>query len=108
MASIAEKNSDFVFLTSDNPRKEEPIAILNDMEQGMRGRLDVAYTKILDRKEAIKKAIFFDGGLTEDDCVIIAGKGHETYQIIGENTYHFDDREVARNFIKEKENGCEV
>lgn len=100
MAGIAEENSDFVFLTSDNPRNEEPSRILDDMEKGIKGQFGASYTKILDRKEAIKAAVSGNGmPLTEGDCVIIAGKGHETYQIIGANTFHFDDREIARECI---------
>lgn len=107
MAAIAEEYSDFVFLTSDNPRKEDPMAILNDMEKGMQGKIGETYVKILDRKLAIKEAIFGSNQpLAKDDCVIIAGKGHETYQIIGENTFHFDDREVAREWVKAKQTEC--
>lgn len=100
MASIAEKYSDYVILTSDNPRNEDPHDILNDMEKGMKGTLGKDYTKLVDRKQAIEEAVL-KGALsnTKDDCVIIAGKGHETYQIIDGVTNHFDDREVAREFL---------
>lgn len=102
MANIAEKYSDYVILTSDNPRNEDPLEILNDMEKGMEGTLGKDYTKLVDRKQAIEEAVFRGTSLkTKDDCVIIAGKGHETYQIIGNVTNHFDDREVAREFLQE-------
>ncbi|WP_077620023.1 UDP-N-acetylmuramoyl-L-alanyl-D-glutamate--2,6-diaminopimelate ligase [Bacillus sinesaloumensis] len=100
MASIAEQYSDYVFLTSDNPRKEDPLQILNDMEKGMEGK---NYSKLVDRKQAIEEALSREATTkSKDDCVIIVGKGHETYQIIGDVTNHFDDREVAREFLQER------
>lgn len=102
MAAIAEKYSDMVFLTSDNPRSENPESILLDMEKGLTGEHGGSYFKVLSREEAIKRAVT-DGPspLTENDCVVIVGKGHETYQIIGEQTAHFDDREVARKYLQQ-------
>ncbi|MGM0827086.1 MAG: UDP-N-acetylmuramoyl-L-alanyl-D-glutamate--2,6-diaminopimelate ligase [Bacillota bacterium] len=94
MAEIACEYGDFAIFTSDNPRTEDPDSILGDMESGVVGK---QYQLIVDRKEAIKKALSL---AKADDIVLIAGKGHETYQIIGNNVYDFDDREVARQIIK--------
>ncbi len=94
MAEIACDYGDYAIFTSDNPRTESPHKILHDMESGVVGK---HYQLIVDRKEAIKEAI----SLAEpEDVVLIAGKGHETYQIIGNDVFDFDDREVARNIIK--------
>ncbi|UCZ51829.1 UDP-N-acetylmuramoyl-L-alanyl-D-glutamate--2,6-diaminopimelate ligase [Bacillus shivajii] len=90
MAAVAEELADFVYLTSDNPRTEEPMAILTDMEEGMSGS---NYEVIESRKSAIEKAIHSAG---KDEIILIAGKGHETYQTIGKTNYHFDDRIVAK------------
>ncbi|SDY76154.1 UDP-N-acetylmuramoyl-L-alanyl-D-glutamate--2,6-diaminopimelate ligase [Evansella caseinilytica] len=95
MASIAGKLADYVYLTSDNPRSEDPLAILQDMEQGMSGS---DYKVIVDRKEAIYEAIRH---AETDEVVLIAGKGHETYQTIGGVNHHFDDRLVAKEAVKE-------
>jgi UDP-N-acetylmuramoyl-L-alanyl-D-glutamate--2,6-diaminopimelate ligase len=95
MAKIAVQYSDFAIFTSDNPRTEDPKQIIEDMEQGVVGE---EYVSIVDRKEAINYAI---KQATEDDVVLIAGKGHETYQTIGKVNYDFDDRVVASNAIKE-------
>lgn len=94
MAKVAcEYATDSIF-TSDNPRSEDPLSILEDMEKGVEGEI---YQVIVDREEAIKKAI----NLAEhDDVVLIAGKGHETYQIIGDEVSDFDDRLVAIGAIK--------
>lgn len=95
MGEIAGKLSDFVVITSDNPRKEEPMAIINEIEQGIL-KTSCDYIKHEDRKEAIFMAL--DKAMS-GDVVVIAGKGHETYQIIGENTIHFDDREVVAEYF---------
>ncbi|MFT4413465.1 UDP-N-acetylmuramoyl-L-alanyl-D-glutamate--2,6-diaminopimelate ligase [Fredinandcohnia humi] len=95
MAQIAVSNADVSIFTSDNPRSEDPIQILKDMEAGVKGE---TYITIPDREKAIFYAVSNAG---EGDIIIIAGKGHETYQIIGENTYDFDDRLVAARAIKE-------
>ncbi|MFI8686367.1 UDP-N-acetylmuramoyl-L-alanyl-D-glutamate--2,6-diaminopimelate ligase [Rossellomorea sp. NPDC077527] len=94
MAEIACDYGDYAIFTSDNPRTEDPVGILKDMESGVFGK---QYQLIVDRKEAIKVAL---NRAQPGDVVLIAGKGHETYQIIGNNVYDFDDREVARHFIK--------
>ncbi|MEN3335554.1 MAG: UDP-N-acetylmuramoyl-L-alanyl-D-glutamate--2,6-diaminopimelate ligase [Blastocatellia bacterium] len=92
MGEIAASLSDVAIVTSDNPRTEDPLAIIADIEVGLqRTRRD--YVKLPDRREAIFRAI---GEARDGDIVVIAGKGHETYQILGEHTIHFDDKEVAR------------
>lgn len=95
MAKIAVDNSDLAILTSDNPRTEDPEAILQEMTAGVQGR---SYKKITDRREAIRYAV---KSALPGDIILIAGKGHETYQIIGKVKHHFDDREIAKNAITE-------
>ncbi|MCM3114033.1 UDP-N-acetylmuramoyl-L-alanyl-D-glutamate--2,6-diaminopimelate ligase [Neobacillus sp. MER 74] len=94
MAQIACQWSTNPILTSDNPRSEDPLAILKDMEAGVQGS---AYRMIPDRKEAIQTAI---REASAGDVILIAGKGHETYQIIGNEVHDFDDRLVAREAIE--------
>jgi UDP-N-acetylmuramoyl-L-alanyl-D-glutamate--2,6-diaminopimelate ligase len=106
MGLAAAGGSDVVVVTSDNPRGEDPAAIIEQILPGVReaqtgdprGELDpVRCLTIPDRKEAILRALSL---AQEGDCVVIAGKGHETYQIIGDRTIPFDDREVAREFLR--------
>lgn len=92
MGEIAARLSDIAIVTSDNPRSEDPLAIIEDIEAGLK-RTERPYLKLPDRREAIFRAI--DEART-GDVVLIAGKGHETYQILGDSTIHFDDSEVAR------------
>ncbi|WP_026566371.1 UDP-N-acetylmuramoyl-L-alanyl-D-glutamate--2,6-diaminopimelate ligase [Bacillus sp. UNC41MFS5] len=94
MAQIACQWATDPILTSDNPRSEDPLAILRDMEAGVQGS---AYRMIPDRKEAIQTAI---REASAGDVILIAGKGHETYQIIGNVVHDFDDRLVAREAIE--------
>ncbi len=96
MAQIACNYGTDVIFTSDNPRSEDPLAILADMETGVKGE---NYLVKVDRKEAIFTAV---EQAAADDVILIAGKGHETYQIIGEHRYNFDDRVVAREAIEER------
>lgn len=96
MGEAAATYSDFVILTSDNPRTEVPLQILDDAEIGLK-RHTTPYLKIADRREAINRAI---QEAKTGDVVIIAGKGHEDYQIIGKETIHFDDREVASEALR--------
>jgi len=96
MGKIGTKYSHYAIITSDNPRSEDPAQITSDVEIGAK-ESGGAYEVIVDRKEAIKKAI---GMAKQDDMVIIAGKGHETYQIFRDGTIHFDDREVAREILR--------
>jgi UDP-N-acetylmuramoyl-L-alanyl-D-glutamate--2,6-diaminopimelate ligase len=96
MGQAAAELSDFVVLTSDNPRSEDPIAIMNDALVGIR-RTDVAHAVEPDRKAAITRAI---NEARPGDIVILAGKGHETYQVLADRTIPFDDREVAREVLR--------
>ncbi|MGE5395931.1 MAG: UDP-N-acetylmuramoyl-L-alanyl-D-glutamate--2,6-diaminopimelate ligase [Chitinophagales bacterium] len=103
MGKIAAELSDFALVTSDNPRSEDPLAIIDEILVGVRTVPEVHYAVVPDRKEAIHHAIQLAG---KDDLVIIAGKGHEDYQIIKDKIIHFDDREIARDCIRKKlENG---
>lgn len=94
MASIACKYGTDAIFTSDNPRSEDPHAILREMEDGVVGK---KYQSIPDRKEAIAFAV---NQASAGDVILIAGKGHETYQIIGDKVFDFDDRLVAKEAIK--------
>jgi len=102
MGRAAVEYSDVVVLTSDNPRTEDPMAILREVEVGVREALarrsHVQYRLVPDRREAIGAAI---REAHRGDMVLIAGKGHEDYQIIGTKKFHFDDREVAREAIQQ-------
>ncbi len=96
MGKIAAELADFTIITSDNPRSEEPEAILDDIERGVRvGN----YARIADRRKAIARAIDEAGG---DDVIVIAGKGHESYQVLGDQIVHFDDREEAEIALKNR------
>jgi UDP-N-acetylmuramoyl-L-alanyl-D-glutamate--2,6-diaminopimelate ligase len=99
MAEIAVKHADTAILTSDNPRTEDPIAILKDMENGI---TNGKYKTIVDRKKAIEYAVEH---ASENDVILIAGKGHETYQIIGTETFEFDDRNITRLAIEKIQKG---
>ena len=96
MGLVAGENSDFVIITSDNPRTEDPLKIIEEIEIGVK-ETGTEYVAISDRREAIYRAISRAGA---DDVVIIAGKGHETYQLIGGEKFHFDDREVAADAVR--------
>jgi UDP-N-acetylmuramoyl-L-alanyl-D-glutamate--2,6-diaminopimelate ligase len=90
--------SDLAIVTSDNPRSEEPAAIIAEIEAGIKGAFG-NYELVPDRKEAIDRAI---GAARKGDIVLIAGKGHETYQILKDRTVHFSDAETAAEAIKGK------
>jgi UDP-N-acetylmuramoyl-L-alanyl-D-glutamate--2,6-diaminopimelate ligase len=96
MGGIAEQYSDVVVLTDDNPRMEDPDAIITDIQQGL-DRPDSAFVE-RDRARAIAMAI--DIG-KEGDLVLVAGKGHEDYQIVGRNVKHFSDRDVAWRYLEQ-------
>lgn len=99
MGELAVRLSDRVIVTSDNPRTEDPLKIIDDIREGIRNVSPaVACTIEPDRRRAIREAIF---AAEAGDVVIIAGKGHEDYQIIGEQKYHFDDREEAVRCLEE-------
>jgi UDP-N-acetylmuramoyl-L-alanyl-D-glutamate--2,6-diaminopimelate ligase len=106
MGFAAASGSDLVIVTSDNPRSEDPVAIIEDILPGTRrsfigdpcGQSGQERCLVIpDRKEAIRRALEL---AEENDCVVIAGKGHETYQILGDRTIPFDDREVAREILR--------
>ena len=96
MGQAAAEASDFVVLTSDNPRSEDPLAIMNDALVGIR-RTDTPHLIEPDRAAAIAKAL---KEAREGDIVILAGKGHETYQVLRDRTIAFDDRSVARDVLR--------
>ncbi|MFN2411740.1 MAG: UDP-N-acetylmuramoyl-L-alanyl-D-glutamate--2,6-diaminopimelate ligase, partial [Pyrinomonadaceae bacterium] len=96
MGRIAGENSDIVIVTSDNPRTEDPLKIISEIEIGLKPT-NTSYYSISDRREAIFKAV---RAARAQDVVIIAGKGHENYQIIGNDKFHFDDREVAAEALQ--------
>jgi UDP-N-acetylmuramoyl-L-alanyl-D-glutamate--2,6-diaminopimelate ligase len=100
MAAVAQAMADRILVTSDNPRSEEPQAIIDEIVAGLgedgRRRTDVQ----VDRRKAIEQAIAM---AAEGDIVLIAGKGHETEQIIGTCRRHFDDVEVAGEVIRRRE-----
>jgi UDP-N-acetylmuramoyl-L-alanyl-D-glutamate--2,6-diaminopimelate ligase len=95
MGAIAARLADYTVLTSDNPRGEKPEAILDDIEAGMRGATN--YARITDRREAISRTI---ADASDDDVIVIAGKGHEPYQVIGDQVIHFDDHEEAERALE--------
>lgn len=99
MARIAEKYADRIFVTSDNPRTENPDKIIDDIMEGFRSAHHVV--RVTNRKEAICNCIAQAG---KNDIVLIAGKGHETYQEINGVRSHFDDREIAREALKLRNN----
>ncbi|MCL0041761.1 UDP-N-acetylmuramoyl-L-alanyl-D-glutamate--2,6-diaminopimelate ligase, partial [Peptococcaceae bacterium] len=98
MGEIAAKRCDMVVITSDNPRTEKPSDIIEDIVEGVVRQKGVWYEVIEDRKQAISYAI---KNAKPGDVVIIAGKGHETYQIIGNTKHEFDDRKVAYDVLSE-------
>jgi len=101
MGKIAARLSDMVIITSDNPRTEDPEIILDDIEKGIlkENHEKTKYKRISDRKEAIETAL---ESAESGDIVLLAGKGHEDYQIIGNKKIDFDDRLIAKNFLANK------
>ncbi|PYL62053.1 MAG: UDP-N-acetylmuramoyl-L-alanyl-D-glutamate--2,6-diaminopimelate ligase [Verrucomicrobia bacterium] len=95
MAEMADRLADYSIITSDNPRKEDPNAIVSEIEKGFRS---THYEKIVDRTEAINRAVAL---ARPRDIVLIAGKGHETYQEFEDHTIPFDDIQVARRAIED-------
>lgn len=98
MGEAAGERCEYCIVTSDNPRTEEPLGILKDIEAGI-SKTGCTYEIIADRREAIKRAIdIYESG----DVIIVAGKGHEDYQIIGTEKIHFDDKEVIEEILSQK------
>ncbi|MBR1864096.1 MAG: UDP-N-acetylmuramoyl-L-alanyl-D-glutamate--2,6-diaminopimelate ligase [Ruminococcus sp.] len=99
MAAAAADNADFLIVTSDNPRNEDPQAIIADILKGLEGK-DTPYVCIPDRREAISYAV---KNAEKDDIIVLAGKGHEDYQILaGGVKIHFDEREVVAQALAER------
>jgi len=96
MAKVAEELADLIFVTSDNPRKEEPAAIIGEIVMGFNNPAADNIRVDVDRKKTIEKAL---RTARKDDIVVIAGKGHENYQIIGEQKFEFSDRQVACEYL---------
>jgi UDP-N-acetylmuramoyl-L-alanyl-D-glutamate--2,6-diaminopimelate ligase len=93
MGEIASQLADLSFITSDNPRSEDPKSIIDEIKQGFRGN---SYKVIENRREAINEAV---KAAEENDVLLVAGKGHEDYQIIGDKVFHFSDREVIEESV---------
>ncbi len=96
MAKSSAKFADMLIVTSDNPRTEDPNAIIDDILPGLDG-LDIPYVVIVNRKEAIFYAV---QNARPGDTIVLAGKGHEDYQIIGREKHHFDEREIVAEALK--------
>ena len=96
MGRIASRWSDIAIVTSDNPRDEDPASIIDAVVAGMRAGGET-YVEV-NRRAAIRSAL---AKARSGDVVLVAGKGHETYQIIGATRHHFDDREEVEDFIRE-------
>jgi UDP-N-acetylmuramoyl-L-alanyl-D-glutamate--2,6-diaminopimelate ligase len=93
MGRAAVRGADVIIVTSDNPRTEDPDAIIDEIEAGMGG---ASFQRIADRREAIAHALEV---ARPGDVVLLAGKGHETYQIVGTELRPFDEREVVREIL---------
>ncbi|MCK5029717.1 MAG: UDP-N-acetylmuramoyl-L-alanyl-D-glutamate--2,6-diaminopimelate ligase, partial [Bacteroidales bacterium] len=98
MAKIATEHSDKVILTSDNPRSEDPNLIIEDMKAGVNTENKKKLLSIVNRKESIRTACLL---AKKGDVILVAGKGHETYQEINGVKHHFDDREVIEQIFNE-------
>ncbi len=97
MGEVSSSLADLTIVTSDNPRKEEPEAIIEDIVTGVK-RADGDYITIIDRREAIRYAIEH---AKEGDVIVLAGKGHEDYQEIDGKKYHMDEREIVADVVKD-------
>ena len=95
MGEISGKIADFTFITTDNPRTEEPEEIVKEIEEGMK-KTNGKHKVVVDRKEAIKEAIEMANKL---DIIVLAGKGHEPYQEINGTKYPFDERIIVKEII---------
>ncbi|HEX2965721.1 MAG TPA: UDP-N-acetylmuramoyl-L-alanyl-D-glutamate--2,6-diaminopimelate ligase [Syntrophorhabdaceae bacterium] len=94
MGNVATSTADFSIITSDNPRSENPLHIIDEIRKGVNGN---PYKVVENRKEAIEEALRM---ARQDDVILIAGKGHEDYQKIGDMTYHFSDKEVVEEALR--------
>ena len=100
MGEIAGRNSDYCIITSDNPRTEDPLRILDEIEGGIR-KTPCPYVVVEDRRAAIECGVRM---ANPEDVVLVAGKGHEDYQILGRHKIHFDDVEEVQNAFKQRKN----
>ena len=96
MGRAADQNADYSIITSDNPRKEDPLAIIEDVKKGVRS---TNFETVPDRAEAIARAIAL---AQPRDIILIAGKGHETYQEFADHTIPFDDRQMALRALENR------
>lgn len=99
MGAIAGELADFTILTTDNPRTESPSAIIRDVEEGLKANGSKDYLILPDRKEAIEKALSL---ARKDDIILVAGKGHENYQILGDTIIPFSDKDVIHEILELK------
>jgi len=99
MGKISGEIADYTIITSDNPRTEEPMAIIRDIEEGIK-QTNGKYIIIQDRTEAIRHAMKI---AQEGDIIVLAGKGHETYQIFKDKTIHYDEREIVKEILESME-----
>jgi UDP-N-acetylmuramoyl-L-alanyl-D-glutamate--2,6-diaminopimelate ligase len=98
MGRVAAEFSDFVIVTSDNPRTEDPDAIIAEIVEGLKDA-STPYHVLTDRIDAIHYAI---DNASPGDVILLAGKGHEDYQIVGHEKHHMDEREIVADYLKEK------
>ena len=98
MGAIAADNSDFVIVTSDNPRTEEPEEIIREIVAGMKNKRTPKKV-ICDREEAIHWAI---DNARPGDVILLAGKGHEDYQVVGHEKRHMDEREIVADWLEKR------
>jgi UDP-N-acetylmuramoyl-L-alanyl-D-glutamate--2,6-diaminopimelate ligase len=101
MAAAVARHAQVAYLTSDNPRSEDPEAILDDVEKGLAGA-SCQWTRVVDRAEAIRAAV---ASAQPGDTVLVAGKGHETYQVFKDSVVPFDDRLEAARALAAREAG---
>lgn len=99
MAKIAAQYADKIILTSDNPRSEDPQQIINEMKKGISAKMSGSYLEITDRKQAIRTAFML---AKDNDIVLVAGKGHETYQEVNGVKHHFDDKEIIQSIFNQQ------
>jgi UDP-N-acetylmuramoyl-L-alanyl-D-glutamate--2,6-diaminopimelate ligase len=97
MAAIADELADKIIITADNPRSEDPLKIIEDIKPGLNGSTERVVEP--DRKLAIEKALSL---CSAGDLLVVAGKGHEDYQILGSERTHFDDREIIKAWLEER------
>ena len=98
MGAIAADNADLVIVTSDNPRTEQPQAIIDEILAGLKDKA-TEHIAICDRAEAIKWAI---DNHRANDVILLAGKGHEDYQVVGHEKHHMDEREIVAEHIEKR------